>query len=418
MALHFQDSTQFTFNKLTGTKQKKMENDKKSPPSSSVGMATSRGADNIYKLSDFKLGVTLGTGSFGRVRFAKFKNYNGKFRPKKCKQIAETSANFIEEETRDDDDDDERNYEITYDDDADQHDEEPCFAIKMLKKTKVLELNQVEHTINEKDILYEISKDQHPFIVKFWASFQDDKFLYMVLSFINGGEVYTHLRALGNFDPHVTRFYSASVVSIFEYLHKKDIVYRDLKPENLLLDNKGFLKLTDFGFAKKVLLKTYTLCGTPEYLAPEVLLNQGHGKSVDYWTLGILTYEMLLGQPPFMAEQPLEIYKLIVKCRPKFPEYVNKGAKSYIKHLLQADLARRYGCLENGIDDIKNHRFLKDIDFDKLRNMEITPPLLPSTDDAADTGNYESYPDTPNAAVSYKPSNPHDDPFIGFDCTV
>ncbi len=204
--------------------------------------------------NDFSVGVTLGTGSFGRVRFAVDKSTG------------------------------------------------VPWAIKMLKKAEVVRLKQVEHMLSEKSILETLD---HPFIVQMKGSFQDELYLYMVLEYIVGGEFFTHLRKAGRLDNSTSKFYSAQIVTVFEYLHSMDFVYRDLKPENLLLDDKGDLKITDFGFAKKVQFKTYTLCGTPEYIAPEVLLNQGHGKGVDWWTLGILLFEMLAGQPPFVDDEPM-----------------------------------------------------------------------------------------------------------------
>jgi serine/threonine protein kinase len=217
------------------------------------------GPSKDLNLSDYDVGVTLGTGSFGRVRFAKRK--------------------------------------------ADQ----TCWAIKMLKKAEIIRLQQVEHMLAEKAILAEITCDAKccPFIVKLAGTFQDSKLLYIALEYIVGGEFFTHLRKAGRFENSWAIFYSAQIVLIFEYLHGKDYIYRDLKPENLLLDRDGYLKITDFGFAKKVVFKTYTLCGTPEYIAPEVLLNKGHGKGVDWWTLGILNYEMLAGQPPFVDDDPM-----------------------------------------------------------------------------------------------------------------
>ena len=164
---------------------------------------------------------------------------------------------------------------------------------------------------------------------------------------------------------------------MFEYLHSKNIVYRDLKPENILIKEDGYLKLTDFGFAKYVEGRTYTLCGTPEYLAPEILLNKGHGKPVDWWCLGILLYEMLAGNflrdnnnyigiDPFNSEDPMEIYQKILKGKVKFPRAFDKGAKSLVKHLLVADLTKRFGNLKGGSKDIKNHRFFKKLDFEAL----------------------------------------------------
>merc|ERR1711991_125270 len=162
------------------------------------------------------------------------------------------------------------------------------YAMKVLKKVEVVRLKQVEHITSEKNILSVIS---HPFIVNLFGAAQDTKNLYMLLEYVIGGEVFTHLRRAGRFPPDVSRFYGAEIVLALEYLHSLDIIYRDLKPENLLLDNNGHIKITDFGFAKKVEDRTWTLCGTPEYLAPEIIQSKGHGKAVDWWALGILIYE-------------------------------------------------------------------------------------------------------------------------------
>jgi len=144
---------------------------------------------------------------------------------------------------------------------------------------------------------------------------------------------------------------------MFEYLQSKNIVYRDLKPENLLIAKDGYLKMTDFGFAKIVPDRTYTLCGTPEYLAPEILLNKGHGKPVDWWCLGILIFEMLTGTDPFTDDDPMKIYEKILVGKIKFGSGFDKDAKSLIKHLLVGDLSKRYGTLVNGVNDVKSHRW-------------------------------------------------------------
>ncbi|CAK4126203.1 unnamed protein product [Aphanomyces euteiches] len=294
-------------------------------------------------ITHFDFGVTLGTGSFGRVRFATHK----------------ATGTF--------------------------------WAIKILKKAEIIRLQQVEHMISEKTILMCLD---HPFIVNLAGTFQDSRCLYMVLEYVIGGEFFTHLRKAGRFDFNTTKFYSAQVVSIFEYLHSQDFIYRDLKPENLLLDHEGFIKITDFGFAKRVAFKTYTLCGTPEYIAPEVLLNKGHGKGVDWWTLGILIFEMLAGQPPFCDDDPMGIYQQILSGKINFPRYFDRNAKALIKRLLTADLTKRYGCLKNGVEDIKKHKFFSGCDWDAMLARKGTAPIIPKVVTPNDTSNFDPYPDS------------------------
>jgi serine/threonine protein kinase len=261
----------------------------------------------------------------------------------------------------------------------------------MLKKAEIMRLQQVEHIISEKDILRSLS---HPFIVNMAGSFQDTSHLFMVLEFIVGGEFFTHLRRAGRFDSNTSRFYGAQIVDIFAYLHGEDIIYRDLKPENILVARDGYLKLTDFGFAKRVAFKTYTLCGTPEYIAPEVLLNKGHGKGVDWWTLGILLFEMMAGQPPFVDDDPMGIYQQILAGKVTFPRQFDRGAKSLVKKLLVLDLTRRLGCYKGGADDVKKHKWFNGFDWAALVGKTMEAPIVPNIQSDADTSNFDPYPDS------------------------
>lgn len=196
---------------------------------------------------------------------------------------------------------------------------------------------------------------------------------------------------------------------MFEYLHNKNIVYRDLKPENILIDTKGYLKLTDFGFAKICEGRTYTLCGTPEYLAPEILLNKGHGKPVDWWTLGVFLYEMIAGVEPFNDEDTMLVYQKILKGKIKFPSTFPPNAKSLVKHLLTQDLSKRYGNLKGGVSDIKNHRFFNGFDFSGVLKNKLKAPYIPKVNSKGDCNNFSIYDDSEGNAEDVKEN---DDPFI------
>ena len=172
------------------------------------------------------------------------------------------------------------------------------------------------------------------------------------------------------------------------------MVYRDLKPENVLIGTDGYLKLTDFGFAKRIENRTFTICGTPEYLAPEILQNQGHGKPVDWWTLGVLIYEMVAGVDPFADEDLLVIYQNIIKGRLHFPKGFDSDAKSLVRHLLVNDLSKRYGNLKNGVNDIKHHRYLNSINLNQLLGKKLSPPYRPAVKGPNDTKHFGHYEDS------------------------
>jgi serine/threonine protein kinase len=267
----------------------------------------------------------------------------------------------------------------------------------MLKKSEIIRLKQVDHLKSEKDILFKVA---HPFVVSLYVTFQDERNLYMLMEFVIGGELFTQLRKFGRFVNETARFYAAEIVLAFAYLHERDIVYRDLKPENLLIDKDGHIKVTDFGFAKVVPDRTWTLCGTPEYLAPEIIQSRGHGKAVDWWALGILIFEMLAGYPPFYDENPFAIYQKILAGDIEFPRHFDPYAKDLIKRLLTHDRTKRFGCLKDGPEDIKNHKWFKGFNWVDCYHRKIKPPYLPSVSTPNDTSNFETYPDAAEKEVN------------------
>jgi len=295
------------------------------------------------QVGDFVMGKTLGTGAFGRVKFVTYK-------PSGCH-----------------------------------------YALKMLKKASIIKMKQVDHIMSEKAILVQMN---HPFIVNLFGTMHDERYVYLVLEYVVGGEFFTHLRKAGRLENDAAAFYAGQIGSIFEYCHSKNIIYRDLKPENILLTADGYLKLADFGFAKVIEHRTYTLCGTPEYIAPEVLLNKGHGKPVDWWTLGILIYEMIVGYPPFVDEDPMGIYQKILSGKIVFPKLFDKNAKSLVKKLLTAELSKRFGNLKQGVEDIKQHKWFKDCPWEDLLEKKIPAPFKPAVKSETDTSNFEDYPDS------------------------
>ncbi|XP_064393943.1 cAMP-dependent protein kinase catalytic subunit PRKX-like [Halichondria panicea] len=265
------------------------------------------------------------------------------------------------------------------------------YALKIMTISEVIRLRQVEHVNSEKTILAVIS---HPFIVNMIWSHHDNRFLYMLLEYVSGGELFTYLRTAHRFDNTVGLFFASEIVMALDYLHSLHIVYRDLKPENILLDSTGHIKITDFGFAKKLVdRRTYTLCGTPEYLAPEIIQGRGHSKLVDWWALGILIYEMLVGYPPFFDEHPFRIYEKILEAKIDWPRHLEPNAKDLVKKLLVRDVTRRLGSLKGGVDDVKQHKWFKGVDWDACLQRKIPPPIVPRVTHPGDTRNFERYPE-------------------------
>ncbi|KAI8931359.1 hypothetical protein NX059_012536 [Plenodomus lindquistii] len=255
----------------------------------------------------------------------------------------------------------------------------------------VIRLKQVEHVRNERNVLAKVAG--HPFITTMVASFQSLDSLYMVLDYCPGGEVFSYLRRARRFNEPTSQFYAAEIVLILEFLHEREgVAYRDLKPENILIDAEGHLKLVDFGFAKKVENReTYTLCGTPEYLAPEVIRNTGHGTAVDWWAFGILVYEFLVGQPPFWDQNPMKIYEQIVEGRLRFPSAMSSSARDLISGLCTVDTSKRLGNISGGASRVKSHPWFQNIDWVKLYNREVQGPIVPHLRGPADTRNFDEY---------------------------
>ncbi|KAH6687254.1 camp-dependent protein kinase [Plectosphaerella plurivora] len=297
-----------------------------------------------YTLQDFEMLRTVGTGSFGRVHLVQSK-HNQRF-----------------------------------------------YAVKVLKKAQVVKMKQVEHTNDERRMLAEV---KHPFLLTLWGTFQDCRNLYMVMDFVEGGELFSLLRKSGRFPNPVAKFYAAEVTLALEYLHSRNIIYRDLKPENLLLDRHGHLKITDFGFAKRVPDKTWTLCGTPDYLAPEVVSNKGYNKSVDWWSLGILVYEMLCGYTPFWdSGSPMKIYENILRGKVKYPQYMDPSARDLLEKLITADLSKRLGNLYGGSEDVKRHPWFSEVTWERLAKKDIDAPYSPPVKGGTgDASQFDRYPE-------------------------
>lgn len=307
-------------------------------------------------LSDFDLIQTIGLGSFGQVKLAKLRG-NLSMAP---------------------------------------------FALKIIKKSLILNTQELPHIKSEKEIL---SILRFPFIPKFFGSFQDPHFLYFLSEYINGGELFYLIRKNKRFASDKIRFYSSQILLTLEHLHSLGVIYRDLKPENVLIDKKGYLKLTDFSFAKKIEGKTYTLCGTPEYMAPEVIMNsQGYSFLADWWAFGVLLYEMAEGISPFCDSNPIFIYKKILEGKVKFRHTSDRQLKNLIKGLLKDEKNRLGKRL--GADEIKTSKFFKKVNWTDVLLKKLKAPWVPELKNKEDT-QYFPIHDEQETHVSIIPENAH-----------
>ncbi|CED84347.1 agc pka protein kinase [Phaffia rhodozyma] len=318
-----------------------------------------------YALKDFQVERTLGTGSFGRVHLVKSR-HNGRF-----------------------------------------------YAVKVLGKEKVVRMKQVEHTNSEREMLVRV---RHPFLVNLWGTFSDPRNLYMVMDFVAGGELFSLLRKSQRFPNSVAKFYAAEVALAIDYLHSLDIIYRDLKPENILLGADGHVKVTDFGFAKYVPDITWTLCGTPDYLAPEVVQSKGYNKSVDWYALGVLIFEMLAGYPPFFTEDgnPMKLYEKIIAGKVRYPAYFDELSKDLLKSLLISDLTKRFGNLKSGSHDVFGHGWFAEVDWNRLYRRDIPAPYVPKIEGDGDTSQFDRYAECDTSEYGKPGPDPHGSLFPHF----
>lgn len=265
------------------------------------------------------------------------------------------------------------------------------FAMKVLNKTGIKDKKQKDHIMAERHVM---TKIEHPFIVKMYRSFQSDNKLYFVMDFLNGGELFFHLKKEGRFTENKARFYASEVILALEHLHKNGIIYRDLKPENILLNGEGHIKLTDFGLSKTGIVgknQSYTFCGTPEYLAPEIITGKGHTKSVDWWSLGLLIYEMLSGTHPFKSKRKStkqifnEITESPIEMLPGFSDTI----KDLLSGLLAINPEERLGNSEADAEEVKSHEFFKKIKWEDVFAKRHNPPYIPCLVDSSDLRNID-----------------------------
>jgi p70 ribosomal S6 kinase len=260
------------------------------------------------------------------------------------------------------------------------------YAMKVLKKASLVVYQKTtENTLNERHIL---DKLKHPFIVKLYYAFQTSSRLYLILTYAQGGELFSFLAESRLFTDDIASFYIAELLLAIEHLHSLGIIYRDLKPENVMLDCDGHILLTDFGLSK-ISLNSSTVCGTVEFMAPEILEERArYDKTVDYWSLGIMLFDMIVGHPPFTGSNRKKIMESVLKKKPVFPKYMTATTRDLCTKLLKKNPTVRLGS--NGIEQIKNHRFFGKINWSLIIQKKICPPHIPKLHSPTDVSNFHS----------------------------
>lgn len=289
------------------------------------------------------------------------------------------------------------------------------YSLKKIRKNRVVSMNQQIHVCNERAILNSLDSS---FCIRFYGTYQDKLHVYFLMEAILGGELFYLLKFNQYFPEKTARFYAACVVLAFEHIHKKNVIFRDLKPENLLITHNGYVKLVDYGFAKKrdelcseLFLETCfliflfliflffvfsacTLCGTPEYLAPEVIQCLNQSFTTDWWCLGIFIYEMIIGRPPFQDEPRIKMYEKIITGAVKFPEKprISRTGKELIICLLRKHAYKRLGHGLNGTYDVKHHHWFSNFNWETMKKQDIEPPYVPKIRNNTDVSNFEYFP--------------------------
>ncbi|XP_028359800.1 ribosomal protein S6 kinase alpha-2 isoform X3 [Phyllostomus discolor] len=262
------------------------------------------------------------------------------------------------------------------------------YAMKVLKKATLKVRDRVRSKM-ERDILAEVN---HPFIVKLHYAFQTEGKLYLILDFLRGGDLFTRLSKEVMFTEEDVKFYLAELALALDHLHSLGIIYRDLKPENILLDEEGHVKITDFGLSKEAVdhdKRAYSFCGTIEYMAPEVVNRRGHTQSADWWSFGVLMFEMLTGSLPFQGKDRKETMALILKAKLGMPQFLSAEAQSLLRALFKRNPCNRLGAGSDGVEEIKRHPFFVTIDWNKLYRKEIKPPFKPAVGRPEDTFHFD-----------------------------